>query len=480
MEEESRSSKSDKKEKKDNEQESNSSEENKQTHKKSSDSSEEHPFKETTQKRSSDIVETGNIANETIYKNEIPEQIKICILEPNELTKANYTVEIIDAKVVRKGLLSFKYVEFTITTSPFKWEVKRRFTDFESYSEGLKKLFPGCAVPKLYHTKKGSRFDDKNINWRKRNLQKFLTEISLSPILGKALITYSFLKEEIPSDLKRKIDDMKKEPIPVKLVQFKSVDGQANIKYTEKQEKSCENYGKYILSSSTHFINAVTKLKNIRESFNVIANNVRDLTTDFHNLSDLHNQAGDKNGCQQYLVLENGFKSLEQVYRSQSTMFDEKLTKQFRYFFHELDSLHRVFRTWEESSLVFKKASKELESIKDKTYNGKLDFSKWTISDEAKSKYTIDQIKTNKALAYKELFPKKTEEVEAMRDMYGYFTNRMFDEFERIFYQNYDNLKSNTVSICKWYYGSKSELSTAFKTIGVELMKDPITKPPNH
>ena len=118
----------------------------------------------------------------------------------------------------------------------------------------MKKLFPGCAVPKLYHTKKGSRFDEKNINWRKRNLQKFLTEISLSPILGKAPVTYYFLKEENSTDLKKKLEDMKKEPIPVKLTQFKSVDGQASIKYLDKQEKVCENYGRYILSSSTHFI----------------------------------------------------------------------------------------------------------------------------------------------------------------------------------------------------------------------------------
>jgi len=161
---------------------------------------------------------------------------------------------IIRAKTVSKGLFSFKYVEFIIETQPLNWTVGRRFSDFESLSEALKKQFPGYSVPKLLHTKKGSRFDAKNIEWRRRNLQRFLEEIVLSPVLSKAMIFLSFLKIDKPAELNRKFEEIKKEPIPIKLSQFRNAEGCAKVKYDAKSEKKCENVGKFILSSSTYMI----------------------------------------------------------------------------------------------------------------------------------------------------------------------------------------------------------------------------------
>jgi hypothetical protein len=169
-------------------------------------------------------------------------------------------------------------------------------------------------------------------------------------------------------------------------------------------------------------------------------------------------QAGDKQGQQEYIVMENGFKSLEPVYKQQSTMFDSKLVKHMRFLYHELDALHRVFKTWEDSSMAFSRSSKELEKSKDKAYNNKKDFSKWNITSEAKASYTVDQLCNNKSLAFKELFPKKTEEVEAIRDLYGYFTNKLCEEFSRLLQKNYENLKNDMLFVCKWYYGAKSEV----------------------
>ena len=77
--------------------------------------------------------------------------------------------------------------------------------------------------------------------------------------------------------------------------------------------------------------------------------------------------------------MENGFKTLEPVYKQQSTMFDSKLVKHMRFLYHELDAMHRVFKTWEDSSMAFSKSSKELEKSKEKAYNSKKDFSKWNL-----------------------------------------------------------------------------------------------------
>ena len=104
--------------------------------------------------------------------------------------------------------------------------------------------------------------------------------------------------------------------------------------------------------------------------------------------------------------------------------------------------MHRVFKTWEDSSIIYKRTTKELEAAKQKTYNNKKDFSKWNLSSDSKSAYTLDQLCNNKALAFKELYPKQTEDAEAVRDLHGFFTNTANEEFIRIFHKNFQKINA--------------------------------------
>ena len=73
--------------------------------------------------------------------------------KPNEFSNENrlkvfvtkYT-SLISPKTVDKGLFSKKYTAFTVKTSPFGYEVERRFNDFYWLRTSLVNEYPGLYV----------------------------------------------------------------------------------------------------------------------------------------------------------------------------------------------------------------------------------------------------------------------------------------------------------------------------------------------
>ncbi|KAI0390291.1 hypothetical protein F5Y17DRAFT_72224 [Xylariaceae sp. FL0594] len=76
---------------------------------------------------------------------------------------------------------------------------RRRFTDFVFLSKTLSKEYPACAVPPLPDKQRmeyvrGDRFGPDFMNRRAYSLQRFLTRITLHPILRRAPILHTFLE----------------------------------------------------------------------------------------------------------------------------------------------------------------------------------------------------------------------------------------------------------------------------------------------
>ncbi|KAI1338285.1 hypothetical protein F5Y15DRAFT_407650 [Xylariaceae sp. FL0016] len=76
---------------------------------------------------------------------------------------------------------------------------RRRFTDFLFLSKSLSKEYPACAVPPLPDKQRmeyvrGDRFGSDFTNRRAYSLQRFLSRISLHPILRRAPILHTFLE----------------------------------------------------------------------------------------------------------------------------------------------------------------------------------------------------------------------------------------------------------------------------------------------
>jgi hypothetical protein len=84
-------------------------------------------------------------------------------------------LEITEAIQNPGGLFSFSFVEYTIETHPFGWNVLRKEQDFKRFRDYMVKKFPQFVIPPLLQTKLLEAQAD--IETKKTYFQEFLREI---------------------------------------------------------------------------------------------------------------------------------------------------------------------------------------------------------------------------------------------------------------------------------------------------------------
>lgn len=96
--------------------------------------------------------------------------------------------------MVKTGFFSKNYINYTITTKPFKYQVNRRYSDFLWLRNILVRDFPGCYIPPLPQKGVKRSFEHDFIQLRMLYLQKFLDAICEHQELTSSLYMLSFLK----------------------------------------------------------------------------------------------------------------------------------------------------------------------------------------------------------------------------------------------------------------------------------------------
>jgi PX domain len=120
----------------------------------------------------------------------------------NELSgEKRLKIRIHDPEIVNKGIFSQKYAVYTVSTVPFKYEVKRRYRDFEWLRNILIREYPTTYVSNVNDPKippmaeKTNRNLDKDyLNKRAETLQQFIDQVIESETLRSSLQLLSFLK----------------------------------------------------------------------------------------------------------------------------------------------------------------------------------------------------------------------------------------------------------------------------------------------
>lgn len=147
------------------------------------------------------------------------------------VTKMSYQsldISVKDPQKVEGGFFSKSYITFLVTTKPFNFSVRRRYSDFEWLRDILISQFPACFVPPIASKNYSMRFDENFIQRRMRYLEKFLRSIENNSLLCSSIFVYDFLttsEEEFPK--KKKEHNLLKAPTTID--QFKSLDGSVRV-----------------------------------------------------------------------------------------------------------------------------------------------------------------------------------------------------------------------------------------------------------
>ena len=336
----------------------------------------------------------------------------------NEITKCdNIQITVGSFEKVEGNFFSKSYVTYLVTTAPFNWNVRRRFSDFEWLRQTLVTNFNYCLIPSIPKKTKnlskmvGEKSDNDFLSKRSRNFEKFLNCIIIDPILKNTQLIYDFLSMEKDDDfqkMKKAVDKLKQPAFNISKVV--TTDGNANIEINEEKEKYFNDI-KEITNQKENILKKInTTIKLLKDDLVNASDKLIDISKNFN------------------LIKENSiqYKESEEVIKSYSEMssmfsnFASYLTKQkdvifinlkeyFKFIKNNYRSMKDFIHKTENLKTTFYKSFKSLKIKKDDLFR-KQEVTKWDL-DPKDTSIDRNTIATNKNLALNKMLYKETLQV---------------------------------------------------------------------
>ncbi|MCQ2819124.1 MAG: PX domain-containing protein [archaeon] len=300
--------------------------------------------------------------------------------------------------MVKEGLFSFTYVQYTLECRELKSSTIRKLSDIEWFKDKLKSLYPATYFPPLPKKTVFENSDSKATNKKLSTLNRFFDSLLQSEEIRSAEITKDFITlPQKEFENKKKVYDKLKSPEQIR--QFITMDGYVDIRINKKIEEKVLQ----INTDITNKINAYTELLNsinaLTTEFQVVTERIKDVSKAFKALSDAYKgKINSGEICDCYDKFVNFANKWKEGYEHQIKFFNEDLYAFFKYISKELN---------------------EFKPIYDEFYMAKGDY-------EEKN-YQLDKNRNN---------PTKVEESKkeflTSRTCYGFILNRCYDEYYRV------------------------------------------------
>lgn len=125
------------------------------------------------------------------------------------------------------------------------------------------------------------------------------------------------------------------------------------------------------------------------------------------------------------------------VTKQLSNRINEHLAEFSRNSKKDMDSLNELTTQWYSSRAQVVLAKTKLKEKKNMLFEKKL-IDLWQIPEECKISAAV--LLNNKEIAFKEMLPQETKDLQKLRNTYGYYSNKVKEEFERLCNKNKEEL----------------------------------------
>ena len=334
-----------------------------------------------------------------------PEFLKCQKSETTELSKYN-DIQIIvnDPQKVNNGFFSKAFINFLITTNPLNITVRRKHADFVWLRERLSIIFNLNVLPRL--PKKGKVNEDKHINKRMRNLERFLNYLVKDPLIKNSNILYDFLsieKEDEFEKRKKKIYNRMKTPIELK--DIKTVDGKIRINVTSNKEVYLDNIKNNAAFNETCLKKFNENFKTLKTEMNTVISRILSFGPLFDKLIKISTTYLDNNVIiESYNQMKRIFDTCAELFKKQKAFFLNEVKEYLKLLsgnYHHMRELHQIIEVQKNN---YTKLSKSLISKKTDLFK-KGDTNSWQLDPKEKSKineFFSDRIASYKRICYKD------------------------------------------------------------------------------
>lgn len=155
---------------------------------------------------------------------------------------------------------------------------------------------------------------------------------------------------------------------------------------------------------------------------------------DVNTLTDVHETLGEA-----FLKLRSSCITMRKLILSDFVQF-------FRYEKYELNAIEDLINSWSDKRNDMNKTEKKLREKKDQLFTQQL-VAKWELSPNCK--IPVDTLLKDKAVAFREMLPKDTQEAQNQRILFGYYSNKILEEFLNINKKDESEIKTHFYSVAR-------------------------------
>lgn len=301
-------------------------------------------------------------------------------------------------KVIKEGLFSFSYVQYTLECPELKTSTVRKLSDIQWFKDKLMLLYPATYFPPLPKKSVFEAGDKKSTEKKIRTLNRFFESLLQNENIRSAPITKDFIT--LPQkDFERKMVEYDKIPEPNNIREFTTVDGYVDIRINKKLETQVLQINNDITDKLQNYTNLVNALNGLTNAFETVSDRLKDVSIACKNLGiSYHNKINSESIEKSLSKFANITSEWNEGYKHKVNFLKEEVNDFFKYISKELDNFKLLY---------------------DEYYEAKKEY------DE--KNYGLDKNRNNKAKvndSKKEFLNSKT--------CYGFLLNRTYDEYFRI------------------------------------------------
>ena len=350
---------------------------------------------------------------------------------------------------VEGGFFSKSYVTYLITTTPLNLKVRRRYSDFDWLHQMLQNLYLWNVIPTTPRKNRfaSDKFSEPFLKKRMRALEKFLNYCLLNPIIKCSQIFFDFISIEKEADFQKKKKEYEKMKPPTYVEDFQTLFGKANIEINNKKVIYYENIKDNIsinenllIKLNENFKMLKTLIENLTVKIDEIAQNWDDLCQNSAKYFD-----GD-DIIKSYEHMNKLFSNWSESLKRHNNIIFIDIREYFKYTKNHFRSMKDLVNCVENYKNTYTKNERYLINKKEDLFK-KGDINKWDLNIQDKN--NVNDLVKDKNLIIPKILPKETSNVINMKKIYGFYLNRMIEEYERIKAINSDNHKKNLIYACE-------------------------------
>jgi hypothetical protein len=374
--------------------------------------------------------------------------------------KNNIEIKISFPEKIDKGVFTKSFTSYLVETFPFKYQVRKRFSDFEWLQNIMNSQFVNYVIPPMPHKNFSDRFSEALILKRTRMLKKFLDGFLIHPTMRHSKTLQEFLSinsEEDFEELKKKYENIKNNPEESNnLQEIKSASGNIRISVNKEKEvylmniKDNAEINESIMKRITKsYKNLIDLMKNVSEKMKEIA----ELWKLLHEKSLKYYET--TNTSESYKIMNTIMELLSNFENKKIELMNNDIREYFRYIKNEFHSMKDLSEKVDVHKDNYHKAFEKLNNNKENLYKQQ-DVTLWGL-DEQDLKHKVVFLK-NKDLAFSKMLPDESKNCLEIKNIYGAYLNSIIEEYERIRLLNGKRHKENISQFIKSLSQSLTEL----------------------